>query len=115
MHRRRLARKRPNRQAGSDQFKCFKFATHYWLALNGVYYDVCFDNVFHNRSDIVWTTLVIDTAMATKCRLNLSQLRKLAKPLPAYQYIVEVQSARLNPNGWPGWQLVSAEQLKKLK
>jgi len=22
---------------------------------------------------------------------------------------------RLNPNGWPGWQLVSAEQLKKLK
>jgi len=96
-----------------DQLRCFKFSTHYWLTLGGANYDACFNKVFHSRADIIWTTLLIDMAMAKKCRLDTDKVRKLAKPLPAYQYIVQMSMPA--PDLWPGWQLVSVEQLKKLK
>jgi len=96
-----------------DQMRCFKFSTHYWLTLGGVNYDACFNKVFHSRSQVQWTTLLPDIPMAQKCRLDTNKLRKLAQPLPAYQYVVQISMPA--PDLWPGWQLVSTEQLKKMK
>ena len=101
---------------GYTQFKCFKFATHYWLTLAGANYDACFNNVFADRENIIFTRLqLVPPPISARFGLNQSTIRQLAKPLPYAKYIVEVQAGGLNPNGWPGWQVVSEAELAVLR
>lgn len=99
---------------GFDQFKCFKFAGHYWVVHNGVNYDVCYNDTFATPSEIIWTKLLpADPSVFSKSGLASNQVYKLDKPIPAGDHLVMLQQN--GPNGWPSWQIVTKEQLKSLK
>lgn len=97
---------------GFDKFKCFKFASHYWLGLGGQQFDVCFDKVF--VGDVAWTALdPADAGALRDAGVPPNQLYKLAKPLPSADYLIMI--AMLGPNNWPSWQLTSRADLKKMR
>jgi hypothetical protein len=97
------------------QMKCFMFSTHYWLELNGRHYDACYNNTFTNREQIIWTRTQRDQAAERLSGLNAGDVYKLRKPLPSAQYVVQELRGGAGPNGWPGWLLVSEEQLRAIR
>ena len=97
---------------GFDQFKCFKFSSHYWLGLGGQQFDVCFDKVF--VGDVAWTALdAADPGALRDAGVPANQLFKLAKPLPSADYLIMI--AMFGPNNWPSWQLTTRADLKKMR
>lgn len=100
---------------GYAQFRAYKFAQHYWLSLNGVHYDVCYNNVFNNPGQIIFTHLdPPDPEVARDSGLPLGHIYKLRKPLPQYDYLVLVQQNG-GPGGWAGWQLVNRAQIRRMR
>lgn len=99
---------------GYHQFRSYKFAQHYWLSMGGMHYDVCYNNTFVNRDQIIWTHLdAADPTVLRDSGLQGNQVYKLRKPLPNYDYLLMTQQN--GPGGWPGWQLVTRAQIKSMR
>ncbi|MEZ5356216.1 MAG: hypothetical protein R2762_26575 [Bryobacteraceae bacterium] len=99
---------------GFDLFQSFKFAQHYWLTLNAMNYDVCYNSTFLNQEQIIWTRLLApEDRVLRQAGVPVNQLYRLTKPLPSAEYLIQVQLS--GPNGWPAWQLVSKDELSRLR
>ena len=98
---------------GFDQLKCFKFQGHYWVTHGGTNYDVCFNNTFGSTGEIIWTKLdAPDAKLLRKSGLPAGALYKLEKKIPAGDHLVMVD--KNGPNGWPSWQIATAEEVAAL-
>jgi hypothetical protein len=99
---------------GFDLFKCFKFAQHYWLSLGAQHFDVCYNKTFANQEQIIWSRLLpAEDRVLRQTGVPANQIYKLSKPLPSADYLIIVQQQ--GANGWPSWQLVSTNDLKKIR
>ncbi len=99
---------------GFQDFKCFKFYQHYWVVYGGLNYDVCYNNTFQSTDQIIWTKLIApEPELARKAGLTNQELYKLAKTIPAFDYLVKLPGT--GPTGWPVWQLVTKAQVKALR
>ena len=96
-----------------EQLKCWKFQGHYWVKHAEVNYDACYNKIFLDPSEIIWTKLLRpDAELMAKSGMNASQLYRLQRPVAAGDHLVQLQ--RSGPNNWPTWRIVRRDQARKV-
>jgi hypothetical protein len=96
-----------------EQLKCWKFQGHYWVKHAEVNDDACYNKIFLDQSEIIWTKLPRpDAELMAKSGMNASQLYRLQRPVAAGDHLVQLQ--RSGPNNWPTWRIVRRDQVRKV-